>query len=129
MEGWGELGETEQKPAALLCLRRTIRKYSIKSSCSWPPLGPRENICPTSSRRPSVITRRLAHLEPGEKLSCRFAGPDFKQLQPRHCPHGDGRQLWGAALNESPQWEMFPALIQRSQMTRFSPHSRHFMPV
>lgn len=81
---------------------------------------------------PSVITRRLAHFEPGEKVT----GPDFKQLEPRHCPPRDGRQLWGAALNESPQWETFPALIQRSQMTRFSPgracpccHSGIFQPL
>lgn len=140
MEGRSQLGGTEMKPAAL---RRTIRiKNSIQSSYSWFPLAPRENICPTSSRRPSVITRRLAHLVPGEKLSGRSAGPDFKRLQPRRCPPGDGRRLRGAALNESPQWEMFPALIRRSQMTRFSPgrlwpcrrrcrrcRSRHFMPV
>lgn len=40
-----------------------------------------------------VITRRLAHFEPGEKVSGSFTGPDFKQLQPRHCPRGDGRPL------------------------------------
>lgn len=90
-EGRGEQGGTEPEPAALLCLRRTIRKIFHPKLMFWVSFGTQREHLPHTLPSPSVITRRLAHFQPGEKVSSRFTGPDFKQLQPRHCPPGDGR--------------------------------------
>lgn len=110
------------KPPALLCLQRTRRvKIPPRAHVLGLVWRPERTSAPHPPVRPDVITRRLARSVPGEGLRGPLRWPRL-QTAPSSALSSrvHGRWLRGAALSESPQWEMFPAFIRRSQMTRFS---------